>query len=333
MCRTLILVNALWTACCSSGPCPSGQQLRVEKYPASEKIKGKGCAVRDADGHYWLQGKWQWFYESGQRKAEGAYRDGGAGCERGMPKDDRPGLLDCIEEIPTDGAELEWVFWHENGKELLRLVLKDGKPDGVATRWYPNGQKLMETRYADGRLDGISTAWTQSGERLSETRFRRGFRYDELVSPPPVWQCPVGQRLAEEDAPSGILERRGCVMLDASGSRKKEGRWETYYENGRKESEVTYRDEIPVGLALHWYPDGQKASEGSFKDGKAEGPWIRWHENGQKQEESVFSAGKQEGVVARWDSKGQKVFEAVFKGGSIVEGSVKRWGSDGQPSR
>jgi len=42
------------------------------------------------------------------------------------------------------------------------------------------------------------------------------------------------------------------------------------------------------GLNTTWYENGQKRWEGTYKDGKKEGLFTNWYENGQKSDEYTF---------------------------------------------
>ena len=71
-----------------------------------------------------------------------------------------------------------------------------------------------------------------------------------------------------------------------------EGKKTTYYENGQKESELTFKDGKEDGLSTQWYENGQKKDEETFKDGKEDGLNTRWYENGQKSFEGTYKNGK-----------------------------------------
>ena len=55
----------------------------------------------------------------------------------------------------------------------------------------------------------------------------------------------------------------------------------TWYDNGQKEYEITYKDGKFDGLYTWWYRNGNKKYEGTFKDGKEVGLHILWKQYGQ----------------------------------------------------
>ena len=107
----------------------------------------------------------------------------------------------------------------------------------------------------------------------------------------------------------------------------KSGKWTTWYYNGRKGSEVTYKDGEKDGLWTDWYENGQKWGEGTYKDGKEDGLFTEWYENGQKKEEGTFKDGKLEGLVTGWYENGQRMGEYTYKDRKLI--SKKEWNEDG----
>ena len=83
------------------------------------------------------------------------------------------------------------------------------------------------------------------------------------------------------------------------------GRAESFYENGQKGREVSYKDGKRDGLATFWYENGQKMEEGSYKDGKEDGLMTNWYENGQKKKEANYEKGKIMSLVV-WKPNGEK---------------------------
>ena len=54
----------------------------------------------------------------------------------------------------------------------------------------------------------------------------------------------------------------------------------SYYENGQKWTEGTYKDGLLVGKWNTWYMSGQKWIEGSHKNNKRNGEWTFYNEDG-----------------------------------------------------
>jgi hypothetical protein len=157
----VVIVGSMVVAGCSTGPCPRGQELREERYDAT-RLKARGCVGKNADGRYRLYGKWEFYYASGMKQAEGEYRDAFEGGERGDT-----GLV-------TDGREGHWVLWHENGQKAQEGTFRDGKQEGVFTLWHKNGQKQAEGTYRDGKQDGLALLWHENGRKSEQAVYNFG---------------------------------------------------------------------------------------------------------------------------------------------------------------
>jgi antitoxin component YwqK of YwqJK toxin-antitoxin module len=80
-------------------------------------------------------------------------------------------------------------------------------------------------------------------------------------------------------------------------------------------------EETPfTGRAASFYDNGQKRLERTYKEGKQHGLYIGWYENGQKQLESNWKDGKLDGLMTVWYESGQKIRKKSYKDGKLVTG-------------
>jgi antitoxin component YwqK of YwqJK toxin-antitoxin module len=68
-----------------------------------------------------------------------------------------------------------------------------------------------------------------------------------------------------------------------------------------------------------WYENGQKSEEGEYVDGKMHGRWVAWYQNGQKEEEGEYVNGKRHGIWTFWDEDGNKENERIYFNGRWTE--------------
>ena len=68
-----------------------------------------------------------------------------------------------------------------------------------------------------------------------------------------------------------------------------DGRETTYYENGRKEHEVTYTSGRKTGEETFWRPDGSKIWTWTHQPEKNLSAWTQYWDNGQKRIESSWN--------------------------------------------
>ena len=80
----------------------------------------------------------------------------------------------------------------------------------------------------------------------------------------------------------------------------------SWYENGQKESEGTYKNGTPDGKRTWWYENGQKDREATFKNGELDGKWTDWREDGQKKSEGTFKDGERISEEC-WDEDGHEI--------------------------
>jgi antitoxin component YwqK of YwqJK toxin-antitoxin module len=77
----------------------------------------------------------------------------------------------------------------------------------------------------------------------------------------------------------------------ARGQGAREGRWTTWFDNGKKRSEGGYLDGEMHGPFTLWYESGSKREDGQYVRGRAHGRWVKWDEQGKKIKEVEFRHG------------------------------------------
>ena len=93
-------------------------------------------------------GKAYALHPNGQKKGEGAYKDG---------KENGP-----------------YSAWYENGKKMYEGYWKNGKLDGLQVRWHKSGQKKSEGNFKNGKPDLLVEVWHENGQKLREARYKNG---------------------------------------------------------------------------------------------------------------------------------------------------------------
>ena len=106
------------------------------------------------------------------------------------------------------------------------------------------------------------------------------------------------------------------------------GKAVSYYPNGRKMTEISYKDGKQDGLKSHWYESGQKWVERNYKDGKMHGLYTMWYENGQWRRTGNHMNGKMVGIWTHWYENGQQRDELFYIDGYKESAIV--WKPDGE---
>ena len=190
-----------------------------------EKVDAHG----DWDDQYFFQvrdgkvhGTYTRWLSSGQKIAEGRFTEGYA-----------------------DGT---WTSWHENGQKAGEGTYKNGGRDGAWTFWHDNGQKEAEGLYKNGGRDGAWTSWYDNGQKEAEGTYKHDLTPEDRK-----------RRIDSETALSDLSERNNRNWFSSLGYAKQ-------------------------GMWTSWYDNGQKRSEGTYKNGERDGAWIFWTEDGEQEE-------------------------------------------------
>ncbi len=95
------------------------------------------------------------------------------------------------------------------------------------------------------------------------------------------------------------------------------GAWKIWYDNGQLESDINFT----TGQAAYFHKNGKKQSEGGIASGMINtGKWIGYHENGNKNYEGTYAAdGQKDGTWTWFDEQGKVTTVQVFKNGELVK--------------
>jgi uncharacterized protein len=190
------------------------------------------------------QGHWLEYYETGELKGEGDYKD---------------------------GAKVgQWKFYYADGKtDQLGKYDQKGRPVGVWKWYYENGQLLREENYTDGLRNGTMTEYDENGIIITQGEYIDGLKEGH-------WFFQIDDYREEGDYVGG--ERMGTWKhtYTANGQKRFEGNFVNgqpdgehiwWYEDGkiwqqgkfvygRKEDDWKYFDEIGFLILTITYKDG-----------------------------------------------------------------------------
>jgi len=74
---------------------------------------------------------------------------------------------------------------------------------------------------------------------------------------------------------NGVVEKKG-KSIDG----KRHGTWESFYTNGYKWSEVSYRNGLKWGETINYYPNGMMKWQGQYANDVRVGLWIFYDTTG-----------------------------------------------------
>lgn len=190
------------------------------------------------------QGPWKEYYETGELKAEGSYKD----------------------NLKVG----KWKYYYRDGNlEQIGDYLR-GMPEGIWTWYYPNQEVWREEEYRMGREDGPSVEYSDSGQVIAQGEYIDGFKEGE-------WFFQLNDHRAEGTYFEGL--RNGewrHYFLDSDQLRFK-GRFENgqptgahvyYYPNGQVKRRGNYSAGEKDGLWEYFTEGGARIITIEYEDGK-----------------------------------------------------------------
>ena len=88
--------------------------------------------------------------------------------------------------------------------------------------------------------------------------------------------------------PNGVKQSEGHYNI----SEQKEGKWFSYFDNGKKWLVENYANGFRDGKTTEWYKNGKIMYQANYKNDLADGKWILWNENGKKISEIKYIEGE-----------------------------------------
>ena len=117
---------------------------------------------------------------------------------------------------------------------------------------------------------------------------------------------------------SGQIQMRG--MYRSIRPDNKDGHFIYYFENGERQMECHYRDNLLNGPFKEWFESGQlKVSQG-FQNDLLDGLYSSWHEDGTRKLQLYYSGGKKNGLFVSYHKNGQKLRSDLYQNDILIEG-------------
>jgi antitoxin component YwqK of YwqJK toxin-antitoxin module len=140
---------------------------------------------------------------------------------------------------------------------------------------------------ASDKPDGKLTVRNEAGKKVRECMYRNSMMFDER------WWFASGEKEFEGTWSETTNEYGDQVHLEFKWYYRNKkirkhgyhtGVTTVYYNNGKTESERTFREGKADGPFREYFPDGKLQTEGEFKDGNKTGEWIHYNMDGTVQE-------------------------------------------------
>lgn len=188
-------------------------------------------------------GPWKEFYEDGQLRSEGVYRNGNRiGKWRFYHPD---GALEQEGNYNNQGnTNGLWKWYYANGLLLREENFLNGNSEGIFTEYDENGNVIIQGEYVEGLEEGF---WKyQQGDHREEGTYRGGMRNGE-------WKYYYDDRQ---------LSFQGSYIDDNPN-----GRHIWYWPNGKKKDEGEYLMGMKNGDWIQYNNDGTVFMVISYQNG------------------------------------------------------------------
>ena len=203
--------------------------------------------ITDMEGR--RQGKWKEFYETGELKSEGTYKNS-----------NRTG---------------QWKFYFPNKTiEVKGSYDSKGRMDGEWNWYYANGEVMRTENYANGTLDGDYREYDENGNTLTEGSFEEGTEEGH-------WIYRRGPSIEEGDYFDGMRTGLWKIWYEADHIAAEinydqdlmNGKYTLYYDNGIIKRTGKYVNGERDGVWYDYYDTGEMFLTTLYKNGKE----IRWN--------------------------------------------------------
>ena len=121
-----------------------------------------------------MDGKWTYYWNNGNIKAEGLFINGDGGNRN------------IITKIPINGRDGKWSSWHKKGGKWSEIYFVNGKKHGSQINWYDNGQKELVGYYEDDVAVKTWSWWYVDGSPMQEGEYNKQGKFEGLyfINPP-----------------------------------------------------------------------------------------------------------------------------------------------------
>ncbi len=149
-----------------------------------------------------------------------------------------------------------------------------------------------------------------------------------LAGAAPPLACPGGTEHRGAAPPDAFEE--WCEAKDpAGGPARREGPSRTWYDDGSRWVEATWRSGQQHGPFVEWHRNGVKAREGAFADGRKTGRWMTWRDSGRVEEEGDWRDGVPHGHFGSFWPNGKPRTDGRYCGGAQC-GTWRTWDDSGR---
>ncbi|MCG9880092.1 MAG: hypothetical protein MH472_05785, partial [Bacteroidia bacterium] len=172
------------------------------------------------------------------------------------------------------GNKAEVVVFNQRGQKTESYSMLDGKKSGKYISYTDGGKPGIIAHFQNDLKNGEEILFYNTGQMKSSIQY--------------VGNYPMGKFKIWNEA--GVLIQKGSydTLIKVFANRPDEvnkvltGKYEAYFQNGKKEKECFYVKGKLHGISKEWYRNGSLKSVIEYQNGLVYGKELTWFENGKK---------------------------------------------------
>jgi antitoxin component YwqK of YwqJK toxin-antitoxin module len=248
-------------------------------------------------------GYWKSYYENGILKSEGNRKD-----------------------FLLDGT---WRFYDEQGKLYLKVTYREGKKNGIKCMYLD--KEIIHENFADDIKEGFTLYFREDSTLVKEIPFFHGMEqgFGREYS-------PEGRIITLTEYRKGFIVSREKINR-ADRDQKKQGKWMTFWPNGKIRTECTYKDDQKNGYYKEYAENGNLIRIEKYLSGELQKEAVEvqkltvdktYYPDGTVQTVTMYRNGIPEGIKKYYDPAGGLEKAEEYRNGSLAgEGSVTEDGT------
>ena len=170
-------------------------------------------------------------------------------------------------------------MFYETGTTKYKQTYKDNKPFGTWQYYYETGKLFAEADFSNSAIGENWIFYHKDGERIFG-------KNDEIT----ILEISKNERCPITVEGGNDIVQKQCQFYDNFDLRsignvkgnKRDGVWTFYFENGNKQAEGGFINDIQHGEHTIYHENGNIYYKGSYENGKRIGVWTFYNEKGQE---------------------------------------------------
>ena len=169
-------------------------------------------------------------------------------------------------------------MFYKSGKTRYYRGYKDNKPSGLWKYYYESGKLFAEADFSNSTVGTNWVFYYEDGTTIFDEK-------DEIT----ILEITRDRVPLTVEGGDDIAMKQ-CQFYTNFGLRsegvlknnKREGRWVFYFENGNKQAEGNFVNDVQNGDHVVYHENGALYYQGVYENGKRVGEWLFFDEHGRK---------------------------------------------------